>query len=88
MISALSITRKTWTGFRCAEMPEIRFPSIPSHEVRDSFVHPRRWDNRCQNRRSTRLDKRPEAAYYAVRKCIALRYIEGQSDPEGWCHGR
>ena len=87
MISALSITLNTWTGFRCAEMPETRFPSIPSHEVRDSFVHPRRWDNRCQNRRSTRLDKRPEAAYYAPR-CIVTRCIERQSDAERWCHGR
>jgi hypothetical protein len=39
---------------------------IPSHDVRDSFVRPRRRDNRCQCRRSTRLDKRPEAAYYAA----------------------
>src|ERR671910_2842723 len=32
----------------------------------DAFVHPRRRDNRCQSRRSTRLDKRPEAAYHTV----------------------
>src|SRR5918998_6236203 len=39
---------------------------IPSDEVRHSFVHPRPRHNRCQSRRSTPLDKRPQAAYYAV----------------------
>ena len=38
---------------------------IPSHEVLHSFVHPRPRDNPCQSRRGARLDKPPEAAYYA-----------------------
>ena len=74
-----------WTG---AGRTTSRVGLIPSHEVRDSFVHPRRRDNRCQSRRSTPLDKRPEAAYYAVGQYIARRCSDRQSDVEEWCHGR
>jgi hypothetical protein len=51
------------------------------------LLRPSRRDDRCQSRRSTRLDRRPEAAYSAPR-CIVCRCIEGQSDAGGWCHGR
>ena len=44
----------------------MRVGVIPSSEVHDSFAHPKRRGNCCQNRHPTRLDRRPEAAYHAA----------------------